>query len=192
MAARPGLDPEAVLQAAIALADREGLEQLSLASLAAALHVKTPSLYNHIKGLPDLKRQLSRRGLILVKDAMVEAVIGKSEDAALLAAGLAYVGFARKQPGLYEAVTAPLTDYEDPELQEAGTQVVSFLLKLLAPYGLSEEDALHVVRGFRSLVHGFASLEGQNGFRMGLDRDESLRRLLQTYLLGLRAGSGRT
>ncbi|MGG1519193.1 TetR-like C-terminal domain-containing protein [Paenibacillus oryzisoli] len=191
MAARPGLDPEAVLQAAIALADREGLAQLSLASLAAALNVKTPSLYNHIKGLPDLKRQLSRRGLILVKDAMVETVIGKSEDAALLAAGLAYVGFARKQPGLYEAVTAPLTDYEDPELQDAGAQVVSFLLKLLAPYGLSEEDALHVVRGFRSLVHGFASLEGQNGFRMGLDRDESLRRLLQTYLLGLRAGSGK-
>lgn len=188
MAPRPGLDPEAVLQAAIQLVDREGLEQLSLASLATALNVKTPSLYNHIKGLPDLKRQLSRRGIILVKDAMVEAVIGKSEDAALLAAGLAYVGFARKQPGLYEAVTA-LPNYDDPELQEAGAQVVSFLLKLLAPYGLSEEDALHVVRGFRSLVHGFASLEGQNGFRMGLERDESLRRLLTTYLRGLRAGS---
>ena len=78
---------------------------------------------------------------------------------------------------MYEAISS-LPDYEDPELKEVRRQVVSFLLRILAPYGLSEEDALHVVRGFRSMVHGFASLEHRNGFRMGLERDESLRRLL--------------
>ncbi|OCT16245.1 TetR family transcriptional regulator [Paenibacillus pectinilyticus] len=186
MATRQGLDAEIVLQTAIEIADQLGVEQLSLAALAAKLNIKTPSLYNHIKGLPDLRKQLSKRGLVLVKEAMIEAVLGKSEDDALLAAGMAYVAFARKQPGLYEAISA-LPDYEDPELQEAGAQVVSFLLRILAAYGLSEEDALHVVRAFRSMVHGFASLENQNGFRMELDRDESLRRLLQTYLRGLRA-----
>ncbi|KRF02429.1 TetR family transcriptional regulator [Paenibacillus sp. Soil766] len=190
MATRQGLDAESVLQAAIELADQQGIELLSLAALATKLKIKTPSLYNHIKGLPDLRKQLSKRGLLLVKDAMIEAVIGKAEDEALLAAGVAYVDFARKQPGLYEAISA-LPDYEDPELQEVGAGVVSFLLRILAPYGLSEEDALHVVRGFRSIVHGFASLELQNGFRMGLDRDESLRRLLQTYLRGLRGDAGR-
>ncbi|WNR44460.1 TetR/AcrR family transcriptional regulator [Paenibacillus roseipurpureus] len=187
MASRQGLDEEAVVQAAIEIADQQGIEQLSLAALAAKLNIKTPSLYNHIKGLPNLRKQLSKRGLILAKEAMIEAVLGKAEDEALLAAGMAYVAFARKQPGLYEAITA-LPDYEDAELQEAGASIVSFLLRLLAPYGLSEEDALHVVRGFRSMVHGFASLERQNGFRMELDRDESLRRLLQTYLRGLSVG----
>lgn len=190
MATRQGLDAETVLQAAIEIADQQGVEQLSLAALAAKLNIKTPSLYNHIKGLPDLRKQLSKRGLLLVKEAMIEATIGKAEDDALLAAGVAYVDFARQQPGLYDAISA-LPDYEDPDLKEVGAGVVSFLLRILAPYGLSEEDALHVVRGFRSLVHGFASLEHQNGFRMGLDRDESLRRLLQTYLLGLRADAWR-
>lgn len=185
MAYRQGLDAETVLQAAIEMADLQGVEQLTLAALAAKLNVKTPSLYNHIKGLPDLRKQLSRRGLVLIKEAMVEAVIGKAEDDALLAAGFAYVMFARKQPGLYEAISS-LPDYEDPELQEAGSQVVLFILRILAPYGLSEEDALHVVRGFRSMVHGFASLEHRNGFRLELERDESLRRLLKTYLRGLR------
>lgn len=187
MAIRQGLDAEIVLQAAIEIADQQGVEQLSLAALAAKLNIKTPSLYNHIKGLPDLRMQLSKRGLVLVKEAMVEAVLGKAEDDALLAAGLAYVGFARKQPGLYEAISA-LPDYEDPELKEAGAHVVGFLLRILESYRLGEEDALHVVRGFRSMVHGFASLERQNGFRMELDRDESLRRLLLTYLRGLRSG----
>ncbi|MDD9270679.1 TetR/AcrR family transcriptional regulator [Paenibacillus sp. GCM10023248] len=185
MAQRQGLDAANVLQAAVEIADETGVEGLTLAALAAKLNVKTPSLYNHIKGLPDLRKQLSRRGLLLIKAAMVEAVIGKAEDSALLAAGFAYVNFARKHPGLYEAISM-LPDYEDSELKEAGQDVVLFLLRILEPYGLSEEDALHVVRGFRSMVHGFASLEGQNGFRMDLERDESLRRLLQTYLRGLR------
>src|SRR6478609_8426716 len=105
MATRQGLDAETVLQAAIELADQQGIEQLSLAALASKLTIKTPSLYNHIKGLPDLRKQLSKRGLLLVKEAMIEAVIGKAEDEALLAAGVAYVDFARKQPGLYEAIS---------------------------------------------------------------------------------------
>lgn len=184
--AQRGLDAENVLQAAVEMTDTQGVEGLTLAALAAKLNVKTPSLYNHIKGLPDLRMQLSRRGLMLIKAAMVDAVIGKAKDDALLAVGFAYVNFARNHPGLYEAISI-LPDYEDPELREAGNDVVLFLLRVLAPYGLSEEDALHVVRGFRSMVHGFASLEHRNGFRMGLERDESLRRLLQTYLKGLRA-----
>ncbi|UKS25789.1 WHG domain-containing protein [Paenibacillus sp. HWE-109] len=184
MAVRQGLDTETVLQAAIEIADVQGIEQVTLAALAAKLNVKTPSLYNHIKGLPDLRRLMSQRSLQDIKAAMVDAVIGKSGEEALLAAGFAYVNFARNQPGLYDAMAA-LPDLEDPQVKEAGTQVVMFILRLLASYSLSEEDALHVVRGFRSIVHGFSSLEMKNGFRMGLERDESLRRLLTTYLRGL-------
>ncbi|TXK83908.1 TetR/AcrR family transcriptional regulator [Paenibacillus sp. N3.4] len=185
MAYRQGLDPETVLQAAIEIANLQGVEQVTLVALATKLGVKTPSLYNHIKGLPDLRKLLSLRSLLLIKEAMVEAVIGKSGDDALLAVGFAYVTFVRQQPGLYDAM-ASLPDYEDPGVSEASTQVVAFILRLLEPYGLNQEAALHVVRGFRSILHGFSSLEMKNGFRMGLERDESLRLLLTTYLRGLR------
>ncbi|MDP4098800.1 WHG domain-containing protein [Paenibacillus sp. P96] len=184
MAYRQGLDTETVVQAAMEIADAHGVEQVTLAALAAKLQVKTPSLYNHIKGLPALKKQLSLRGLTRIKGAMVEAVLGKSGDEALLAAGLAYVDFARKQPGLYDAMTAA-QDLMDPELKEASHQIVGLILRILEGYSFGEEEALHVVRGFRSLVHGFASLELKNGFQMNLDRDESLKLLLTTYLRGL-------
>ncbi|MEC0226587.1 TetR/AcrR family transcriptional regulator [Paenibacillus alba] len=187
MAIRQGLDSETVLLAAIEIADQQGIELVTLAALAAKLNVKTPSLYNHIKGLPDLRKLMSQRSLQQIREAMVEAVLGKSGDDALLAAGFAYVNFVRKQPGLYDAMAA-LPDLEDPQVKEASTQVVMFILRLLEPYHLSEEDALHVVRGFRSIVHGFASLEMKNGFRMNLERDESLRRLLTTYLRGMAKG----
>jgi hypothetical protein len=34
-------------------------------------------------------------------------------------------------------------------------------------------------------VHGFASLEAAGGFGMPLDRDESFRRLIATFVAGL-------
>lgn len=45
---------------------------------------------------------------------------------------------------------------------------------------------IHAVRGLRSIVHGFATLEAGGGFGMPLDRDESFLRLLRAYLAGLR------
>ena len=52
--ARVGLNREAVLDAAVALADAEGLEKLSMRRLAGELGVEAMSLYNHVKGKRDL------------------------------------------------------------------------------------------------------------------------------------------
>ncbi|UUZ90505.1 WHG domain-containing protein [Paenibacillus sp. P25] len=184
MAYRQGIDKGAVLQAALDIANEQGIEQVTLAAIAAKLRVKTPSLYNHIKGLPDLRAELAVLGLTRIREAMTEAVIGKSGDDALLAVGLAYVAFARKNPGLYDSIVSG-ADLSNPALAEAGDQSLSFLLRILDSYKFGEEEALHVVRGLRSMMHGFASLEMKQGFQMEMDRDVSLRHLLSTYLRGL-------
>ncbi|TVY10776.1 TetR/AcrR family transcriptional regulator [Paenibacillus cremeus] len=188
MAYRQGLDKQSVLLAAVELADQVGIEQVTLAALAEKLNVKTPSLYNHIKGLPGLRRALALHGLVQLKETLKESVVGKSGDDALMAAGLAYLAFVRRHPGLYEAtLIANDMAATDAELQELATSIVSLMLRMLEALQLEPEAALHTVRGFRSIVHGFATLEGRYGFRMALDRDESFHRLLSTYLKGLRS-----
>ena len=57
----------------------------------------------------------------------------------------------------------------------------------VAHYGLRDEMALHMVRGFRSLVHGFVSLEVAGGFGLPLDLDKSFRLLIQGYIQMLSA-----
>ena len=52
--ARPRLDRDAVVTAAIALADAEGLDALSMRALAARLHVVPMALYKHIADKEDL------------------------------------------------------------------------------------------------------------------------------------------
>ena len=56
---RMGLDRAAVVEAAAKLVDEKGIDQLSLGVLAERLGIRTPSLYNHVAGLPGLKRDLT-------------------------------------------------------------------------------------------------------------------------------------
>lgn len=51
---RPALSPERILRAAIKLADRQGLEALSMRKLATTLKVEAMSLYNHVASKDEL------------------------------------------------------------------------------------------------------------------------------------------
>ena len=54
MSPRSNLTKQAVVRAAAELIHTEGLEALSLSRLADKLDIRTPSLYNHVNGLPGL------------------------------------------------------------------------------------------------------------------------------------------
>lgn len=185
-----GIDRAQVVTAAAAISDDIGLDQLTLAQVATRLCVKLPSLYNHVDGLPDLRRALALLGIRQLYDQMRRAGVGKAEDAAIIAIAQAYRAYATAHPGVYAAsVRAPAPG--DAELQQASQEVLEVVLAVLEPYHLSGEAAIHAVRGLRSIIHGFVTLELAGGFGMPLDRDESFAWLLGTYIAGLRTAGSR-
>ena len=186
MSRRAGLDKKTVIQAAAELVDEQGIEQLSLARLAERLHVRSPSLYNHVpSGIEGLRRDLALMGARKLYPRLSRATIGKARDEAVMAFGMAYRAFAKEHPGLHAAIEhAP--DKNDQELYTAGQELVELGLAVLAGYGLRDEAALHAVRGLRSIIYGFVSLERIGGFGLPLDCDESFRLLLQTFISGLK------
>ena len=78
-------------------------------------------------------------------------------------------------------------DQQDSELVAAQTELVEILLAVLAAYGLRGEASLHAVRGLRSVIHGFATLEAAGAFGLPLDIDTSFEQLVRIYIAGLRA-----
>jgi len=89
--------------------------------------------------------------------------------------------FAQERPGLYEAAQrAP--DPDDPEWQAAGREVVEIMVRTLSAYALSPDEALHVVRMIRIIVHGCVTLENSGGFGLPLEIDETFRCLLDSLL----------
>jgi AcrR family transcriptional regulator len=189
MPPKAGLDHAAVVQAAAALADSGGLAQLTLADLAARLGVRTPSLYNHVAGLPGLHRDLALLGTRELVVRLSRATIGKSGDAAVQSLCQAYRAFVNEHPGLYAATVRSglLSGQPDPELNAAQKEAVEVVLMVLSAYRLNDTDAIHATRGLRSLVHGFATLEVSDGFGIPLDLDTSFQQLIQNYTAGLRA-----
>ena len=186
MSPRAGLDLQTVLQTAAEIADTHGLDQVTLATIAQKLGIRPPSLYNHVDGLPGLRNKLAVFGTKQLTDKLTRAAIGRSKDDAVLAMGEAYVAFARAHPGLYEA-TLRAPDPRDSELQQAAEELMNVVLRVLNAYGLEEEAALNAVRGLRSLLHGFASLEQKGGFGLPLDHDASLRFVIDIFLAGIHA-----
>ncbi|MFC4099414.1 TetR/AcrR family transcriptional regulator [Paenibacillus xanthanilyticus] len=182
---RIGLDLPAVIRAATEIADEQGLEAVTLASLAQKLQIRSPSLYNHVNGLPDLRRQLALSGMAKMSERFASALAGKSGDEAIRAFSYAYLDFARAHPGLYEAVQRAV-DQDDNRLQEAAGGVVDMAVNALEVYGLRGDAAIHAVRGLRSFLHGFAHLEKQGGFGMPLDLDVTFNLIVDTFLAGIK------
>ncbi|MDR7072485.1 TetR-like C-terminal domain-containing protein [Fictibacillus barbaricus] len=184
MSPRIGLDTNTIVHTAAKLADEQGMDQITLASLARTLKVRTPSLYNHIDGLEGLKRLLALYGLAELNNKLIQKINEQDKEETIRSLAKAYVDFARSRPGLYE-LTLQAPDHNDAEVQQAGKALVAILTDVFRDFDLLEDTALHAVRCFRSMLHGFASLEQKGGFGLPLDLDVTLELLVNSFLSGI-------
>jgi AcrR family transcriptional regulator len=186
---RRWLSRDIVVERAAALADAAGeVEAVTLTALAASLDVRVPSLYNHVASLDDLIQAMAVYGARRLIDRLRAAAAGRIGREALLAMAAAYRRFAHDHPGIYP-LTIRAPEPEEEALTSLAGELLQMLLLVLASAGFEGDEALHAVRGFRAMLHGFVALESAEGFKMSLDRDESFHRLVTTYLDGLNAAS---
>ena len=182
---RAGLSTAAVVAAAADIADAEGLDRLTLARVAAAAGVRTPSLYNHVESLDDVRRRVALLALRDLADALRDAAVGRAGDDALVAMADAYRAYARRHPGRY-AATQRAPAEGDEEMRAAAKGAVDVVLAILRGYGLEGDDAIHAARAVRSALHGFVALETGGGFGIPVDLDESYARMVRALARGLR------
>jgi AcrR family transcriptional regulator len=185
MARKVGLDRRAVVDAAAAVADDEGLESLSLARVATALGVSSPSLYSHVAGLAALRHELALEAARQLQEAVREGRAGRVGPDALTGVAHAYRQFARQHPGLYATLHTTPSSGEDPEVHAAFAAVVTEVAAALAAIGVSAADPVTLVRTVRSALHGFVSLEASGGFGLPDDVGASFQVLLNVLAAGL-------
>ena len=191
MSPRSNLTKEAVVQAAADLLNTEGLDALSLNRLAEKLDIRTPSLYNHVDGLPGLMRELSILNARNLAERLSDAAIGQSGPELVMSVMQSYRSYIKEFTGLYLSTlrVSGMQEEVDPELEKEEARSLKVALAVMASFGLQGEEAIHAVRAFRSLVHGFATLEVYGGFGLPLDLDESFVRLVDLFVSGLQEPS---
>lgn len=184
LCARVRLDRQIIVTAAAEIADANGLDNVTLTAVANHLGVRNPSLYNHINGLPELKGQLAIWGTDMLRVKIGDAAIGKARHDAIAAVADAYRLFAKERPGLYRAIVSS-PDRNNLDLKAAIQKLMAVISMVLEPYNLSANDKIHAVRGLRSLMHGFASLEEAGWFAAPIDREESYQQLIAIFIRGI-------
>jgi AcrR family transcriptional regulator len=184
---RAGLTPAAVTEAAAALADEVGFDQLSMGLLAERLGVKTPSLYKHVTSQADLAHRIAIMTMNQCADAIRDATQGRAGSDALIAGAQAMRTFVKEHPGRYAAanVTRP-TGPEDP-LIPAADRVVASWSAMLRGYQIDPAQETHALRMLRTVLHGYASLEASGGFQFNTDVDDSFTWMIAFIDQGLQA-----
>ena len=173
-----------LLKGATVLVNQRGLDELSMSELAQALNVRTPTLYSHVAGIDDLKRLLALHGLAELDGTIARAAIGKAGPDAVRAVLNAYREFVEKNPGLY-AATVPTPPRADREWSAAVDRLMDTCLACLQCYDLRGADKVHALRGLRSLVHGFVSLESSGALKHPVNRDDSFAWLVESFVAAL-------
>ena len=152
--------------------------------------MRTPSLYNHVTGLDDVRRRVALLALREIAAVLRDAAVGRARDDALVAAADAYRAYALRHPGRYAAIQrAPAEG--DEEMLAAGREAVGVVLAIMRGYGLEGDDAIHATRAVRSALHGFVALEAGGGFGIPIDLDESYARMVAVLGRGLGGATSR-
>ena len=188
---RAGVDSDAVLQAAVALADSEGLEHLTIAKLASFLGIKAPSLYNHIRSLDAVRDQLTTQGLRSLLDRSRDALAGVAGQDALEALGHSQRRFAKEHPGLWAATHLPVAGWSQAS-QTAANAYLALVLAVLRGYEIKGNAAIDAARFMRASLRGFIDLELGGGFGLSQDVDGSFSALLQMLDAGLHSQINRS
>ncbi len=189
MITRRRLTKDAVVDAAVAVVDAEGVGELTLSRVARALRIKPPSLYNHVDGLDALRREVALRAIADLGHRLGEAAMGRAGREALHAIAAEFRTYANAHPGLYELSARARPD--DAEYAAASMRPVEPVLAILRSYDLEGEAAIHAARGLRSALHGFVSLENLGGFGLDVDVEASFSWLVEQFATSIELAAAR-
>jgi len=181
---RVGLTRDSVVETAAIMADEVGLKALTLAALAERLGVKQPSLYKHIDSLAGLHRSVSLLAKRELGETLSRAAVGRSGADAIFAMSHAYRSWAILHPGRYDVSQTPPAP-GDVEDETAMLGAIQILTDVLLAYELEGDDSVDAIRAFRSILHGFVSLETSGGFALKADVNRSFDRLIRGFTVAL-------
>jgi TetR/AcrR family tetracycline transcriptional repressor len=182
------LDRAAIVEAALALLDREGIEGLSTRKLAADLGIRGPSLYWHFKNKREL---LDHMASSMFRSALPPMPApGRPFDRRDWleggARGIRRVAHSRRDGAAVMTGSRPAT--------EEGEQAFAAMVATLAGTGMSKKDSFTVLQVLGRFAVGWVLYEQNAGERATANSEIGFEFGLQALLDGIenRLGAGQT
>lgn len=146
------------------LVETHGPDGFSVAEAARRAGVSSAAPYKHFKDRPEILRGVVSEAMDRLRVAMAAGAAGHPVGSleAVAAIGLAYVNFARSEPGVFRLVFSLTEGHEDdPDLQQKGDSCFGVVVQAAAAcLGLPPDHAEVQRRAYMlwSCVHGHSFL----------------------------------
>ena len=181
------VDRETIIAQAWQIIETDGVESLSLNTLATALGIKAPSLYRHIGNKASLLQAVN----LYTTQRLIEALNAATTQTGGAAAEQiavfmhAYRNFAQAHSNSYILAFTNTDDAARPD--ENVMEQMALPLQALMSAVSGPEDSLAALRGAMALVHGFVLLELHGQLRRGGDLVADFDTAVHAYLHGWQA-----
>ena len=175
---------ERIIETAANLSNKAGLENLSLKMIAEELKIKSPSLYNHVSSLDDIKKQLMLYGWKQIEKLTIEAAVGVTGYEALKNMCYAFYDYAINNKGIFTAMLW-YNKYESIEKENATRKLFEMIFKVMKTVNIN-----HIIRTLRSFLEGFSLLVNNNAFGNPVSIKESFDLSLEIIINGIKTLEG--
>ena len=189
MPAPQRVTPASLAAAARAIAERDGIDAVTISAVATAVGVRPPSLYKHVGHRHELLRLIADDAARELGDD-VAALVGTSSAPSVVLAGIAHAvrAFSARSPrsaGLLFSAPSP----EAGPTPERMAPLIGSLLD--AVRRAAPGDPLPAARTLTAWVYGFCTMEQAGAFQLGGDVDEAFEFGLATLVDALTGSAHR-
>jgi AcrR family transcriptional regulator len=154
-------DRARILAAAMEQLAREGMEKLSLRSVAASLDLAPNALYRYFASRSQLEAAIAAEITAHVHESLGKAAARKPPEQAIRALVRAYIRFAHEHKHLYEAFVRPCV--ETSEGEAAHVALWDFVLEQVGRVS-GPKKAAEAAIALWALLHGFIGLANAGVF----------------------------
>ncbi len=155
----------------------------SMAAVAEATGVRTPSLYKRFADRGALVARLRRDAYTELGAALAAAAKGSTDRARLRAMAIAYRKFARSHPRFY-ALLFGSDEGSDVETARARVASVTPVLEILRR-AVGPDHALDAARTLTAFLHGHITMAHAGAFHLGGDVDGAFKYGVERVLDGI-------
>lgn len=180
MPRRPKFTKEEVLKSAYEVAQKEGIDSVTAASVAAHMGYTGSSLFTHFDSMDEIKNEVYRKAKHEALDYFSESVFYAPSFKEF---GMRFISFAKKEPHLYRMLFSNNPFIEGEDISGEFDALYELMQKEVEKlFDLSEKDAKELIVGSVTYANGMAMyIINGNGEQY---TEERISRELSTYCLG--------
>lgn len=173
MSQKKPLSREAVLNKALELAEKDGIDSVGYNGLARELEIKPQSMYRYVSNLKDLRRALIEHELEELAAKISAAIAGLPPVEALRTYAIALYDACHENPLYYQALSLMHTYGLVEDMREPLSKIVSMVQDQFVQLEPDRAEAARHVQLFMAVNLGYAQMSMTSFFPESLhdDRD---------------------